>query len=266
MSIKVRTFIFIFAILILCTIYLKATFMLPPIGEYLGPYGDEANQICLNQRRVTDIVTGINFDLRAIDTLGEEFILFASVIGSLILLRQEKNKKGNDFEDQSKKRTNLPDQSEAVKVWTFWMSGPIVLFGLYIITHGQLTPGGGFQGGVILATVPLIIYLAWSYKAFKAIVNQSWIEFLEAFGVMGFLIIGFFPLILNKKFLENFLPLGFLGSVFSGGTIPLISLTTGLEVAAGFVVLISAFLQKALDQDEPRIPGSQEDRKAHEED
>lgn len=261
MSIKVRTFIFIFAILMFCIIYVKAVLLLPPLGHYIGPYGDQANQICLFQRKVTDIVTGINFDLRAIDTLGEEFILFSSVVGALVLLRQEKNKKECNFEDQSKSRTEIPIQSEAVKVWTLWMTGPTVLFGFYVITHGQISPGGGFQGGVILATVPLIAYLAWDYKTFKAIANEGWVEFLEALGVISFLLIGIFPLCKDKKFLENFLPLRALGNVFSGGTIPLISLTTGLEVAAGFVVLISAFLQKTLDQDEPGISESKEDGK-----
>ena len=81
-----------------------------------------------------------------------------------------------------------------------------VVFGIYLITHGQLTPGGDFQAGVILATAPLSVYLAGDLETFKKITGQAMVELGEAAGL------GFFS--------ENVLPLGTTGDVFSGGTIP----------------------------------------------
>src|SRR5437588_6030078 len=61
---------------------------LPPFGDYKGIYGLLVNRIELPLRHATDIVTAVNFDIRAFDTLGEEFILFASVVGVTVLLRR----------------------------------------------------------------------------------------------------------------------------------------------------------------------------------
>src|SRR5207237_2621214 len=81
-----------------------------------------------------------------------------------------------------------------------------VVFGIYLITHGQLTPGGDFQGGVILATAPLLVYLAGELETFKKTTGQAMVELGGAAGL------GFFS--------ENVLPFGTSGAAFSGCTIP----------------------------------------------
>jgi multicomponent Na+:H+ antiporter subunit B len=123
-----------------------------------------------------------------------------------------------------------------------------VLFGIYVGAHGQLTPGGGFQGGVVLATVPLLIYLAGNLRVFHKIVPHNLVEFAEGAGIGGFVLIGVAGLLLGKTFLENVIPLGPADpKVYSGGTIPLISLATGAAVTAGFVLLLLAFLEETLE-------------------
>jgi multicomponent Na+:H+ antiporter subunit B len=229
-------------------LFFLATSRMPQVGDFSGSFGNMVNQITIPVRHVTDFVSAVNFDYRAIDTLGEEFILFASVVGAVVLLREEEDKKQGEgeAEDKSTDRTQIPGPSESIQVWTLGLTGPTVLFGLYIVLHGQLTPGGGFQGGVILATAPLLIYLAGNFKLFKRVTSYHWIEFAEATGALGFLIIGLIPLLRGARFLENFLSYGSKGDPFSGGTMPLISAATGLEVAAGFTLLLIAFLQQTL--------------------
>jgi multicomponent Na+:H+ antiporter subunit B len=222
-------------------------------GRSIGPaplrnrYADEINLRTVPERHATDAVTAVNFDYRGFDTMGEEFILFVSVMGSLVLLRevQEGAQKPEDIADAiSPPRAAGP--SDALRVWTLGMVGPQVLFGIYIVTHGQLSPGGGFQGGVILATAPLVIYLAESLVVFQKITPHRWVEVAEAIGAGAYVLIGMLAWIWGKAFLTNVVPLGKLGEPTSGGTLPLISLATGLEVAAGFVLLLYAFLQKVL--------------------
>jgi multicomponent Na+:H+ antiporter subunit B len=115
------------------------------------------------------------------------------------------------------------------------------------VSHGQLTPGGGFQGGVILATAPLLVYLAGDFETFKRITSQTLVEAAEAAGAGGFLFIGVLGMILGGHYLQNVLPLGKTGEVNSSGTILAISLATGLEVAAGFVLLLYGFLEQTLE-------------------
>lgn len=218
-------------------------------GPHASPYGEAINQLSSPQRHVTDGVTSVNFDYRGFDTLGEEFILFVSVMGAIVLLREQHEKKRETRPDVIAPR-RVVGPTDAIRVWTLAMTGPIVLFGLYVVMHGQLTPGGGFQGGVILATAPLLIYLAESFDVFKRVTSNPLIEVTEAIGAGGYAIIGILGCIIGAWFLQNVLPLGEQNEPnwLSGGTVPLINFAVGVEVAAGFTLLLAAFLQSLLSE------------------
>ena len=128
------------------------------------------------------------------------------------------------------------------------MAGTMVVFGFYIAAHGQLTPGGGFQGGVILASVPLIVYLSGNVKAFEKIISHPLIKIAECGGAAGYAIIGTSALLTGAHFLTNTLPLGTTGNPFSSGTIALISLIVGMEVTGGFVLLMHVYLQEIIEE------------------
>jgi multicomponent Na+:H+ antiporter subunit B len=196
---------------------------------------------------VTDAITAVNFDYRAFDTLGEEFILFVSVMGTIVLLREshEKNREKR-IDAVTPRRVVAPP--DAIRVWTLAMTGPTVLFGLYIVIHGQLTPGGGFQGGVILATAPLLIYLSENFDVFKRVTSNPLIEITEAIGAGSYALIGIVGMLMGSWFLQNVFPLGEQNqpNLLSGGTVPAINFAVGVEVAAGFTLLLAAFLQNVL--------------------
>jgi multicomponent Na+:H+ antiporter subunit B len=220
-------------------------------GPHASPYGEAINQLSSPQRHVTDAITAVNFDYRGFDTLGEEFILFVSVMGSIVLLREAHEKKKESRPDGITPR-RVVGPTDAVRVWTLAMTGPVVLFGVYVIIHGQLTPGGGFQGGVILATAPLLIYLVESYDVFKRVTSNPLIEVTEAIGAGGYAVLGLLGCFMGSWFLQNVLPLGEQNqpNILSGGTVPLINLAVGIEVAAGFTLLLSGFLQSLLAEEE----------------
>ena len=70
-------------------LYCYAALNLPAWGDYRGPYGDMIARLAVYERHTTDTVNAINYDYRGFDTLGEEFILFAAVLGVMMLLRRE---------------------------------------------------------------------------------------------------------------------------------------------------------------------------------
>lgn len=226
--------------------YLWGLHSLPGFGNYPGPYGNILNAICVYERHTTDVVTAVNFDYRGFDTLGEEFILFTSVMGANLLLRKQKDDAEEDPPLDHAVDRVPPPTSDAVRVTGLFLVVPVVLFGLYTVTHGQLTPGGGFQGGVILASMPLIIYLCGDYQAFKRSTSHLLTEVAEAIGAGGYAVTGLVSFFFGYKYLQNFMPLGETGDVFSGGTIALISALTGLEVAAGLVLLMISFFRQTL--------------------
>jgi multicomponent Na+:H+ antiporter subunit B len=220
---------------------------LPAVGNYRGPYGDVLNAVAVTERHSTDVVSAVNFDYRGFDTLGEESILFASVIGATLLLRKQPGEEKGKPQEQAPQR-HVPEMSDAVRVLALGLAAPTVLFGIYVVVHGQITPGGGFQGGLVLATVPLLIYLAGDLGVFQKIISHGLVEFSEAAGIAGFVLIGAAGLVFGGRFLQNVIPLGPVdANVYSGGTIPLISIATGLAVTGGFVLLLMAFLEETLE-------------------
>jgi multicomponent Na+:H+ antiporter subunit B len=218
---------------------------LPDFGDYHGVYGLTLNRVAVGERHATDLVTSINFDYRAFDTLGEEFILFAAVLGVALLLREGRDEEVGPPDDDASGR-RVPETSAAVRVTTLALVGPIVLLSIYITGHGQLTPGGGFQGGVIAATALLLIFLGGEYASLVRVRPLPFVEVAKAAGAGGFVLIGLAGLIAAGSFLENFLPLGTTGELLSAGTIPLLSVAVGLEVTGGIVLLLSEFLDQTL--------------------
>ncbi len=243
-----RLLLFAISALVLLPLFAWSMCDLPQFGYYRGPYGDLLNSITVYERHTTNVVTAVNFDFRAVDTLGEESILFMAVIGVALLLRRTAGE-DRDRDDSSKENeeSDAPPPSDAVKVATMGLVGPLVVFGLYIVLHGQVTPGGGFQGGVILATAPLLVYLAGDLQTFKKITSHAAVEFGEALGIGAFAGVGFLGLFIANAFLRNVWPLGTTGSVISSGTILALNLCSALAVSGGFVSAIYSFLEQTLE-------------------
>jgi multicomponent Na+:H+ antiporter subunit B len=225
---------------------------LPPFGSYPGPYGDLLNSFAVSERKATDVVSAVNFDYRAFDTLGEEFILFVSVAGAALLLRKideekEQSNEDPDSEDREAGRAP-PPTSDATRAFGVALVGLTVIFGLYMISHGQTTPGGGFQGGVILATAPLSVYLCANARTFQRIAPRGLVEAAESLAAAAYLLFGLAAVVLGAEFLRNVTPLGEEEKMGSSGNIFWLNLAVGIEVAAGFVLLLSVFIEETLQR------------------
>jgi multicomponent Na+:H+ antiporter subunit B len=218
---------------------------LPDFGHFHGTYGLLLNKLSVPQRATTDVVTAVNFDYRGFDTLGEEFILFAAVIGVTSLLRTLRGEHVETPDDDVPGR-RVPETSLAVRVTGLLLVGPTVLIGIYIVLHGHQTPGGGFQGGVVLATGLLLTYLTADYMTMRRVGPTGLIEAAEGAGTAGFALIAIGGLIFAGTFFDNFLHIGTAGDLVSAGTIPLSNLAVGLAVTGGFTFMLSEFLQQTL--------------------
>jgi multicomponent Na+:H+ antiporter subunit B len=245
MTLRGRTTLFLVGAAGLTLLLLWGYSGLPHFGHYRGPYGDVLNAVAVPERHITDVVTAVNFDYRGFDTLGEEFILFAAVIGVAILLRAQRDEVEREASEFAFGRS-APRTSDAVRGLAIGLVGPTVVTGLYIVAHGHLTPGGGFQGGVVLATALLLVYLAGEYSFVRRAAPMSLVEVTEAVGGGGFAVIGLLGVISGVAYLENVLPLGDIGALNSAGTVPPINVAVGLEVAAGFVLIVVEFLEQTL--------------------
>jgi multicomponent Na+:H+ antiporter subunit B len=219
---------------------------LPGFGHYPGPYGFIINRIALRQTYATGTVSAVNFDYRGFDTVGEEFILFAAAAGVATVLRRLRGEREKSAVDEAADR-NVPPTSDAIRMVALVFIGPLVVMGWWLTSHAQTNPSGGFQGGVILATAFILVYLAGEFLIFRRFSPVDLTDAVEAVGAGGFVAIGLAAVVTGLAYLTNFLPKGeFAGAVSSGGTIPLISFFVGLEVAAAFILIVAELLDQTL--------------------
>ena len=165
-----------------------------------------------------NLVTSVVVTYRGLDTLGEVSVLFIATAGIGFLLRKK-----------DKKEKNKRNSSEILQTGTDFLIPLIFLFGVYIFVHGHLTPGGGFQGGVVIASGVLLMMLSNISLKFNHLLLSS----IESLSGAFYVVIGVLGLVLAGGFLDNrFLPLGQFGSLFSAGAIPIIYSLIGLKVGS----------------------------------
>jgi len=126
-------------------------------------------------------------------------------------------------------------------------AGPLVVLGWWLTSHAQANPSGGFQGGVVLASALIMVYLSGEFVVFKRFSPVALTDAVEAVGAGGFAAVGIAAVLMGLAYLTNYLPLGqFAGAVSSSGTIALISFFVGLEVGAAFILIIGELLDQTL--------------------
>jgi multicomponent Na+:H+ antiporter subunit B len=235
MTRQLRIGIFALSATGLAALLLWAVAGLPDFGHYRGPYGKVLNRVAVGERHATNVVAAVTFDYRGVDTMGEEFILFASVMGVALLLRHKR---------AERRRTPERIHSDAVRLAGAGFAAGLFVLGLYVVAHGYLTPGGGFQGGVVLASAFALVYLAGTYRAYRSLTLIPALDLVEGTGAGGYVLVGIVSLLLGSAFLHNFGPLGTTGTLASAGSIPFLNVASALEVSAAFLLLFTEFLDE----------------------
>src|ERR671936_416975 len=201
---------------------------MPDFGHYRGPYGDVLNRIGVPERHTTNVVGETVFDFRGVDTMGEEFILFGSVMGVALLLRRQTERPKPVAEEAG---------GEALRVLGLLMVGPVLLVGLWLAAFGYSSPGGGFQGGVVIAASLIVVFVAWSSRAWNALTREPMLDPVEALGAGGYVVIGLVALLSGLPFLANLLGPGKTGTIWSGGSIGFLNWASAFAVAAANLLL-----------------------------
>ena len=125
----------------------------------------------------------------------------------------------------------------------------IAVFGLYIIAHGHLTPGGGFQGGAVIVSGVVMLLVAFNYQEVRKVLRERVLTIMESTGALIFIALAFAGI--GAVFFHNFLVgtpiLGRIpgpgpnpGDIWTGGVIPLMNLAVGIKVAAGLSAVVLA--------------------------
>lgn len=137
----------------------------------------------------------------------------------------------------------MDGMSRIVKKVTQLLVSIIFMYGIYIVTHGHLTPGGGFAGGAIIVGAFALIILAYGSDALKLHKEEAGSSASESLSILMVLIlavIGFF--VGGMVFFNNYLPTGVVGELISAGTVPLYNIFIGMEVAAALLTIFIALV------------------------
>jgi multicomponent Na+:H+ antiporter subunit B len=217
---------------------------LPEFGVYAGRYGRIIAQIAQPDRASTNAVTFTAFDVRAVDTMVEEFIVFAAAIAAVALLRHQRGEPEEPVDADALLR---PKTSPALRVMGAALAGPTVVIALNLVAHGNLTPGGGFQGGVVLAATAVVVVAAGARIRLPPDEPPLLGEMMHGIGAAGFVLLGLGGLIFSGAFLSTtFAGHGTTGALLSGGAIPLLNVATGFEVAGAVIVILAEFLEQEM--------------------
>ncbi|MGD8957520.1 MAG: MnhB domain-containing protein [Chromatiaceae bacterium] len=194
-----------------------------PFGRPPMLVGDAIAQAAADEVGAANFVTAVVLGYRGLDTLGELSILFAAATaGGLIL-------------GASRGSTRQRPAGFILRAGADVLFPLLLIVGLYIVMHGHLTPGGGFQGGVVLAAAFFLPLLARP----QAALDHRWLTVTEGLAGAAFIAIGLIALFSDRPFLTPLLDRGVLGDLLSAGTLPLLYLAVGLKVGAELASLLS---------------------------
>ena len=127
--------------------------------------------------------------------------------------------------------------SKIVKIFTRKLFPFILLFGCYLISHGHVSPGGGFQGGVMFGSAIILLGLVEGVSVTQKRFTEDNLSLVKNLGMLLFILSGLLSVLLGYYFLADFLPRGEAGAVPSTGFILILNLIAGFMVGTGIAVI-----------------------------
>jgi multicomponent Na+:H+ antiporter subunit B len=215
--------------------FLFALFAVIPFGDTAMKVGTMIHQQG-GELGAANLVTAVVLGYRGLDTLGELAILFAAATSAGLVLSNTRQR------TRSIKNKGLGELFESA---ISLLMPLLLLVGVYIVLHGHLTPGGGFQGGVVIAVALFLPTLARG----EMVINHHLIQWIEGGAGALFILIGVAALIQGAAFLQPLMAAGEVGRFLSAGTLPVLYLLVGLKVGAE----LAALLGHLVEDDEPGV-------------
>ncbi len=123
----------------------------------------------------------------------------------------------------------------------------IQVYGVFVVMHGHLSPGGGFPGGAILGASIILYTLAYGAEAGSQMISHSTSKWLESGAILLFVAVGLVGIAAGQSFLTNQaagFSMGELGNILSAGFIPIITIAIGVKVASTMITLFHTMVDK----------------------
>ena len=222
---------------------------LPPFGNPDNPVNNEVSRRYIEKGQeetgAVNIVAGMILDYRAFDTLGESNVLFIAACSVLILLRISRDKNGGMSAEQLTVEANdrmYEPKNDLILQHIAKVLVPIILmFGMYVIMNGHISPGGGFSGGAIMGA-GLILYLnAFGFKKTESFFTFKTFQIVSLCALSFYAISKAYSFFTGANHLWSFITPGTPGKLFSAGLIPYLNLAVGLVVCCTMYAFYTLF-------------------------
>lgn len=184
-----------------------------------------------DQTGAVNTVAGMILDYRAFDTLGESFVLFTATCAVLLLLEQSKDK-------PIKKRENFTYSNDPIVRLVVKILTPIIIvFGIYVLFNGHLSPGGGFSGGSVLGAGFILFAMAYGEDFAAKVITPKIIRVITICSLSFYCLAKSYSFFTGNEFngIHSIITPGTPGNIVSGGLI------LPLNIAVGFVVCCTMY-------------------------
>lgn len=220
-------------VIILCM--LMTVSELPEFGSSMNPANNEVFKTyveeALTETGAVNVVAGMILDYRAFDTFGESTVLFVAAGTVIILLRNDRKKKEKEADDHM-----YDPKPDIILQNIAKLLVPIALmFGIYVVLNGHLSPGGGFSGGAIMGAALILYYNAFGAENCKKFFTYRTFNTIIVSALSFYAIAKSYSFYTGANHIESIIPQGTVGNILSSGLI------LPLNIAVGVIVMCTMF-------------------------
>lgn len=233
---------------------LETVALMPRFGDPNAPGSNEviARYIekGLQETGAVNIVAGMILDYRAFDTLGESTVLFIAASAVLILLRIDRKEDGSPMQEliaaESDDSHYEPRNDRILQGSVAILTPIILLFGIYVVLNGHISPGGGFSGGAIIGA-GLILYLdAFGFEKAGRFFKYGTFVWVSFFSLAFYGLAKTYSFYMGANGMESGIPLGVPGAILSSGLIMPLNIAVGCVVACTMYIFYALFRKGGL--------------------
>lgn len=233
---------------IFIAVMLRVVIDLPMFGDPGSPTNNEVAARYLEQgieeTGAINFVAGMILDYRAFDTFGESNVLFMAVIGVLMLLQKDK-KNISEAEEQENREDDSFDAEDSkliLKKGAKCLAPMVILYGIYVVLNGHLSPGGGFSGGSIIGAGLILYSAANGHKEMKKFFTIKTLTYISVACLLTYCGCKSYSFFTGANHVGWEIPKGVPGNILSSGFILPLNICVGLVVACtmyGFYALFT---------------------------
>ncbi len=211
---------------------------LPEYGNPNNPVNNEVSERYiekgLEETGAVNIVSGMILDYRAFDTLGESHVLFTAAAAVTMLMK--KDKKGKEENGKFSPKRDPIVKSVAQLIIPFLM-----VFGIYLMLNGHISPGGGFSAGAVMGASLILYSSAFGYKKINKVITEKLIKTVTFCSLIFYSFAKCYSFFTGANHIPSGIPLGQPGAILSSGLILPLNIAVGLVVTCTMYSFYSLF-------------------------